>query len=111
MMGLISPHQKELREAAKRALDVRETKPPSQRGMTPVGIARARDLINGVKLSPDTVKRMLNFLTRHEVDKKGSNLGRARQGLASVARMGRGCWLCLGKERSLGRWRQGTKKN
>jgi lambda family phage portal protein len=60
------------REAAKRALDVREGKPASQRGMTPVGIARARDLINGVKLSPDTVKRMLNFLTRHEVDKKGS---------------------------------------
>jgi lambda family phage portal protein len=60
------------REAAKRALDVRETKPPSQRGMTPVGIARARDLQNGVKLSPDTVRRMLNFLTRHEVDKKGS---------------------------------------
>jgi lambda family phage portal protein len=60
------------RDAAKRALDVRETKPPSQRGMTAVGIARARDLINGVKLSPDTVKRMLNFLTRHEVDKKGA---------------------------------------
>jgi hypothetical protein len=60
------------REAAKRALDVREGKPASQRGMTPVGIARARDLQNGVKLSPDTVKRMLNFLTRHEVDKKGS---------------------------------------
>jgi lambda family phage portal protein len=33
------------REAAKRALDVREGKPASQRGMTPVGIARARDLI------------------------------------------------------------------
>jgi lambda family phage portal protein len=60
------------REAAKRALDVRETKPPSQRGMTPVGIARARDLQNGVKLSPDTVRRMLNFLTRHEADKKGA---------------------------------------
>jgi hypothetical protein len=60
------------REAAKRALDVREGKPASQRGMTAVGIARARDLINGVKLSPDTVKRMLNFLTRHEVDKKGA---------------------------------------
>ena len=60
------------REAAKRALDVRETKPSSQRGMTSVGIARARDLSNGVKLSPDTVRRMLNFLTRHEVDKKGS---------------------------------------
>jgi lambda family phage portal protein len=60
------------RDAAKRALDVREGKPASQRGMTPVGIARARDLQNGVKLSPDTVRRMLNFLTRHEVDKKGS---------------------------------------
>jgi len=60
------------RDAAKRALDVRETKPSSQRGMTPVGIARARDLQNGVKLSPDTVRRMLNFLTRHEVDKKGA---------------------------------------
>ena len=43
------------REAAKRALDVREKKPASQKGMTPVGIARARDLVNGVKFSPDTV--------------------------------------------------------
>ena len=34
------------REAAKRALDVREKKPASQKGMTPVGIARARDLIH-----------------------------------------------------------------
>jgi len=60
------------REAAKRALDVRETKPASQRGMTPVGIARARDLQNGVKLSPDTARRMKAFFDRHEVDKKGS---------------------------------------
>jgi lambda family phage portal protein len=60
------------REAAKRALDVREGKPASQRGMTPVGIARARDLMNGVKLSPDTVRRMKAFFDRHEVDKKGA---------------------------------------
>jgi hypothetical protein len=60
------------RDAAKRALDVRETKPSSQRGMTPVGIARARDLQNGVKMSPDTIRRMKAFLDRHEVDKKGS---------------------------------------
>jgi hypothetical protein len=44
MMGLISRLPEGVREAAKRALDVREDKPPSQRGMTPVGIARARDL-------------------------------------------------------------------
>ena len=60
------------REAAKRALDVREGKPASQRGMTPVGIARARDLQNGVKMSPDTVRRMKAFFDRHEVDKKGA---------------------------------------
>ena len=59
-------------EAAKRALEVRASKPPSQRGMTDVGIARARDLANGKRLSPDTVKRMLAYFTRHEVDKQGS---------------------------------------
>ena len=58
-------------EAAKRALEVRADKPESQRGMTSVGIARARDLSNGQTLSPDTVKRMLNYFTRHEVDKQG----------------------------------------
>ena len=61
------------REAAKRALEVREGKPASQRGMTPVGIARARDLMNGVKLSPDTARRMKAFFDRHEVDKKGAS--------------------------------------
>jgi len=60
------------REAAKRALEVRADKPSSQKGMTPVGIARARDLMNGKALSPDTVKRMLAYFTRHEIDKKGS---------------------------------------
>ena len=60
------------RDAAKRALEVRETKPPSQRGMTPVGLARARDLQNGVKLSPDSARRMKAFFDRHEVDKKGA---------------------------------------
>ena len=60
------------RDAAKRALDVREGKPASQRGMTPVGIARARDLMNGVNMSPDTIRRMKAFFDRHEVDKKGA---------------------------------------
>lgn len=60
------------RESAKRALAVRGEKPPSQRGMTSVGIARARDLIAGKKLSPDTIRRMHSFFSRHEVDKKGA---------------------------------------
>ena len=69
-------------EAAKRALDNRAKKPSSQRGMTPIGIARARDLINAKQLSPDTVRRMLAYFTRHEVDKQGSTwavYGKGRQ--------------------------------
>ena len=57
-------------ESAKRALEVRATKPPSQKGLTAVGIARARDLANGKTLSPETVRRMLSYFQRHQVDKK-----------------------------------------
>ena len=57
---------------ARRALDVRARKPESERGMTPVGIARARDLMNRSRLSEDTIRRMLAYFERHEVDKEGS---------------------------------------
>lgn len=60
-----------VRAAAKRALEVRDEKPESQRGMTPVGIARARDLSNGRAVSPDTARRMLAFFERHEGNKSG----------------------------------------
>lgn len=63
------PPQK-VRDNAKRALEVRAEKPPSQRGMTEVGVARARDLSNGRPVSIDTIKRMISFFQRHEVDKK-----------------------------------------
>lgn len=57
---------------AKRALEVRARKPESERGMTAVGIARARDLANRVALSEDTIRRMVAYFERHEVDKQGS---------------------------------------
>jgi hypothetical protein len=56
---------------AKRALEVRQNKPPSQRGMTSVGIARARDITNRKSLSEDTVRRMKAYFDRHEIDKQG----------------------------------------
>jgi HK97 family phage portal protein len=56
---------------ARRALEVRARKPESERGMTAVGIARARDLANRVSLSEDTIRRMLAYFERHEVDKEG----------------------------------------
>jgi HK97 family phage prohead protease len=40
-------------------------------GGTPVGLARARQLVNRQNLSPSTVKRMHSFFSRHEVDKQG----------------------------------------
>jgi HK97 family phage portal protein len=57
---------------AKRALEVRARKPESERGMTAVGIARARDLANRVALSEDTIRRMVAYFERHESDKEGS---------------------------------------
>ncbi len=57
---------------AEMALKVREEKPDSQKGMTPVGLARARDLINKRPLSEETVRRMKAYFDRHEVDKQGS---------------------------------------
>lgn len=57
---------------ARQALDVRAKKPPSQRGMTPVGIARATQLANRSPVSLDTIQRMVSYFARHEVDKQGS---------------------------------------
>lgn len=57
---------------ARRALEVRARKPESERGMTAVGIARARDLANRVALSEDTIRRMVAYFERHESDKEGS---------------------------------------
>jgi phage-related protein (TIGR01555 family) len=69
-----------VRAAARRALEVRAQKPPSQRGMTPVGIARARDLAGGRPVSRATLRRMRSFFARHEVDKSGSTWGEQGKG-------------------------------
>ena len=57
---------------AAQSLRVRATKPPSQRGMTHVGLARARQLISRQRLSERTVRRMKAYFDRHSVDKLGS---------------------------------------
>ena len=60
---------------ARRALEVRGSKPPSQRGMTAVGLARARDIQNKKPLSEETVRRMKAYFDRHEIDKQGETWG------------------------------------
>lgn len=59
-------------DAAALALAVRASMPPSRRGMTLVGLARARDLSARRTLSVTTIRRMVSFFARHEVDKAGS---------------------------------------
>lgn len=57
---------------AQRALDVRAEKPPSQQGMTLVGLARANQLANREPISLETVQRMAAYFERHEIDKEGA---------------------------------------
>ena len=52
--------------AAKRGLEWRRE---YGRGGTAVGVARARDISNGKRLSEDTVKRMYSFFSRHANNK------------------------------------------
>ncbi|MGB2075343.1 MAG: hypothetical protein ACPHYE_08970, partial [Henriciella sp.] len=53
---------------AQRGLDWRKE---HGRGGTEVGVARARQLVNRQELSPETVRRMVSYFARHEVDKEG----------------------------------------
>ncbi|NNE41139.1 MAG: hypothetical protein HKN14_09515 [Marinicaulis sp.] len=59
-------------ENAERGLDLRSQ---HNRGGTAIGVARARDLKNRVKLSPNTIERMVSYFARHAVDKDAENFG------------------------------------
>ena len=69
MTDSFSPPQ-QVRANAARSLELRRK---HNRGMTAVGVARARDLSNGKNISADTIKRMHSYFARHEVDKKGKD--------------------------------------
>lgn len=79
--------------AAKRGLALRESVAPSNRGMTPVGIARARQLINRQNVDPSTIGRMVSFFARHEVDKQGKGWSSGSEGYPSK---GLQAWLGWG---------------
>ncbi|KQS64558.1 hypothetical protein ASG39_11445 [Rhizobium sp. Leaf371] len=57
---------------AEKGLTLREK---FKRGGTQIGVARARDLKNRTHLSPDTIKRMSSYFSRHKVDKRAKNFG------------------------------------
>ena len=69
--------------AAKRGLKLRAELPPSRRGGTSVGLARARDIINGKELSESTVLRMHSFFSRHAVDAQAQGFRAGEDGYPS----------------------------
>jgi HK97 family phage prohead protease len=62
------------------------------RGGTAVGVARARDISNRVRLSADTVQRMASFFARHEVDKQGQGFEAGEEGYPSAGRIAWALW-------------------
>ena len=83
-----SPPQS-VRKEAQKGLDWRKE---HKRGGTAVGIARARDLSNGVHISPETAKRMKAYFDRHESDKKGKGWTPGEKGYPSNGRIAWALW-------------------
>lgn len=76
--------------AARRGLELRRE---YGRGGTAVGVARARDLSNRRELSIETVKRMVAYFTRHEVDLEAPAAKRGNPGYPSAGYI---AWLLWG---------------
>jgi HK97 family phage prohead protease len=76
-------------EEAQRGLDWRRE---FGRGGTEVGIARARDIVNKVDLSDETLGRMVSYFARHEVDKEAEGFRQGEDGYPSNGRIAWALW-------------------
>jgi ATP-dependent protease ClpP protease subunit len=79
----------EMAEEARRGLEWRAE---YNRGGTAVGVARARDISNRVNLSPDTIRRMVSYFARHEVDKEAEGFRQGETGYPSAGRIAWALW-------------------
>jgi hypothetical protein len=61
------------------------------RGGTEIGVARAQELVARRALAPSTIRRMVSYFARHEVDKRGRNYENPQNPSA-----GRIAWLLWG---------------
>ena len=78
-----------MREEAERGLEWRRE---FGRGGTLIGVARARDIINGAELPLETVVRMRSYFARHEVDKQGQGWSPDQDGYPSAGRIAWALW-------------------
>lgn len=77
-------------EAARRGLELRAE---YGRGGTAVGVARARDLSNRREVSIETIRRMVAYFTRHEIDLEAPAAKRGAPGYPSAGYI---AWLLWG---------------
>ena len=78
-----------MKEEAQKGLDWRRE---FGRGGTSIGIARARDIVNGRNLPLSTVKRVKAYFDRHEIDKKGEGWSPDEDGYPSNGRIAWALW-------------------
>lgn len=83
---------KAVQNAAARSLKMRASLPKSRKGGTSVGVARANQLASGRVVSLDTIKRMVSFFARHEVDKKATGFRRGEKGYPSRGKVAWELW-------------------
>ena len=62
------------------------------RGGTPIGVARARDISNGKNIPFDTVKRMHSYFSRHAIDKNALGFRPGEKGYPSNGRIAWALW-------------------
>lgn len=78
-----------MQDEAQRGLDWRSE---FGRGGTEIGIARARDIVNGRNLSDETVRRMKAYFDRHEIDKEAEGFRPGEDGYPSNGRIAWALW-------------------
>lgn len=78
-----------MKEEAQRGLDWRSE---FGRGGTEIGIARARDIVNGRNLPLETVKRMKAFFDRHQSDRDAEGWSPGEDGYPSNGRIAHALW-------------------
>lgn len=87
--GVSTKPNDEMVRNTKRALEWRKE---YKRGGTEVGVARARDISNQANLSVQTIKRMISYFARHEVDKKAKGFYASEEGFPSAGRVAWDLW-------------------
>lgn len=83
---------KPTQEMAQNAIQALAWRSEFGRGGTEVGVARARQLKNRDRLSPDTVRRMNSYFARHEVDKEAEGFRKGEKGFPSAGRVAWDLW-------------------